>query len=100
MTTSFVFYFLNLDLISPSQFQDLIVNLLSSLQTVDVENGALFLYFSVWLNGHVFIWLNFSSFPAPQNGKLPPLPRGSDTNGSVSTLADNFYYLAERFILS
>ncbi|KAK6122533.1 hypothetical protein DH2020_043711 [Rehmannia glutinosa] len=38
--------------------QDLIVNLLSSLQTVEVEN-------------------------APQNGKLPPLPRGSESNGSV-----------------
>ncbi|XP_047969850.1 serine/threonine-protein kinase BLUS1-like [Salvia hispanica] len=41
--------------------QDLIVNLLSSLQTVDVEN-------------------------APQNGKLPPLPRGSDTNGSAESI--------------
>lgn len=40
--------------------QDLIMNLLSSLQTVEVEN-------------------------APQNGKLPPLPRGSDTNGSVES---------------
>ncbi|KAK6146504.1 hypothetical protein DH2020_020373 [Rehmannia glutinosa] len=38
--------------------QDLIVNLLSSLQAVEVEN-------------------------APQNGKLPPLPRGSESNGSV-----------------
>ncbi|XP_042021588.1 STE20/SPS1-related proline-alanine-rich protein kinase-like isoform X2 [Salvia splendens] len=41
--------------------QDLIANLLSSLQTVDVEN-------------------------APQNGKLPPLPRGSDTNGSAESI--------------
>ncbi|KAL3817873.1 hypothetical protein ACJIZ3_003778 [Penstemon smallii] len=38
--------------------QDLIMNLLSSLQPVEVEN-------------------------APQNGKLPPLPRGSETSGSV-----------------
>ncbi|XP_042024511.1 germinal center kinase 3-like [Salvia splendens] len=41
--------------------QDLIVNLLSSLQTVDVEN-------------------------APQNGKLPPLPRAADTNGSAESI--------------
>ncbi|KAL3645518.1 hypothetical protein CASFOL_010698 [Castilleja foliolosa] len=40
--------------------QDLITNLLSSLQTVDVETA-----------------------PAPQNGKLPPLPRGSENNGNV-----------------
>ncbi|KAL3647023.1 hypothetical protein CASFOL_007991 [Castilleja foliolosa] len=40
--------------------QDLIMNLLNSLQTVDVETA-----------------------PAPQNGKLPPLPRGSENNGNV-----------------
>ncbi|KAH6831471.1 Protein kinase superfamily protein [Perilla frutescens var. hirtella] len=50
--------------------QDLIMNLLSSLQTVEVEN-------------------------APQNGKLPPLPRGSDTNGSVESVVSE----RERMLL-
>ncbi|XP_022849660.1 serine/threonine-protein kinase BLUS1-like [Olea europaea var. sylvestris] len=40
--------------------QDLIMNLLNSLQLVEVAD-------------------------APQNGKLPPLPRGSENNGSVDT---------------
>ncbi|KAL2516665.1 Protein kinase superfamily protein [Abeliophyllum distichum] len=40
--------------------QDLIMNLLNSLQLVEVAD-------------------------APQNGKLPPLPRGSENNGSVET---------------
>ncbi|KAL1556397.1 non-specific serine/threonine protein kinase [Salvia divinorum] len=51
--------------------QDLIVNLLSSLQTSEVEN-------------------------APQNGKLPPLPRGSDTNGSVESIVSE----RERMLLT
>ncbi|KAL1556402.1 non-specific serine/threonine protein kinase [Salvia divinorum] len=50
---------------------DLIVNLLSSLQTSEVEN-------------------------APQNGKLPPLPRGSDTNGSVESIVSE----RERMLLT
>ncbi|XP_047981588.1 serine/threonine-protein kinase BLUS1-like [Salvia hispanica] len=50
--------------------QDLIVNLLSSLQIAEVEN-------------------------APQNGKLPPLPRGSDTNGSVESIVSE----RERMLL-
>lgn len=41
-----------------------------------------------------FFSLTFSPFLAPLNGKLPPLPRGSDTNGSVSTLVDNLFILA------
>ncbi|KAK4400251.1 Serine/threonine-protein kinase fray2 [Sesamum angolense] len=53
--------------------QDLIMNLLSSLQTVELEN-------------------------APQNGKLPPLPRGSENNGSLDyncglDRAFRFYYV-------
>lgn len=31
------------------------MNLLSSLQTVEVENGTLFLNFSIGLNGPVFV---------------------------------------------
>lgn len=50
--------------------QDLIVNLLSSLQTVELENG-------------------------PQNGKLPPLPRGSENNGSVESIVSE----RERMLL-
>ncbi|KAL6566228.1 hypothetical protein OROGR_001843 [Orobanche gracilis] len=51
--------------------QDLIMNLLSSLQTVDVEN-------------------------APQNGKLPPLPRGSENNVSAGEM---FVSERERMLL-
>ncbi|KAL2236658.1 UNVERIFIED_CONTAM: hypothetical protein Sindi_0857500 [Sesamum indicum] len=47
--------------------QDLIMNLLSSLQLVEIEN-------------------------APQNGKLPPLPR-SENNGSVSTYFPSHFEL-------
>ncbi|KAI3453327.1 hypothetical protein Pfo_009990 [Paulownia fortunei] len=50
--------------------QDLIMNLLNSLQTVEVEN-------------------------APQNGKLPPLPRGSENNGSVDSIVSE----RERMLL-
>ncbi|KAL8520532.1 hypothetical protein ACS0TY_011164 [Phlomoides rotata] len=50
--------------------QDLIVNLLGSLQTVEVENG-------------------------PQNGKLPPLPRGSENNGNVESITSE----RERMLL-
>ncbi|KAL6568948.1 hypothetical protein OROHE_003689 [Orobanche hederae] len=50
--------------------QDLIMNLLSSLQTVDVEN-------------------------VPQNGKLPPLPCGSENNGS----GEMFVSERERMLL-
>ncbi|GER28717.1 serine/threonine protein kinase [Striga asiatica] len=57
--------------------QDIIMNLLSSLHTVDVEN-------------------------APQNGKLPPLPRASENNGGVSTLTFRMEILVserERMLL-
>ncbi|KAL0446526.1 UNVERIFIED_CONTAM: Serine/threonine-protein kinase fray2 [Sesamum latifolium] len=50
--------------------QDLIMNLLSSLQTVELEN-------------------------APQNGKLPPLPRGSENNGSAELIVSE----RERMLL-
>ncbi|KAL7149804.1 hypothetical protein ABFS83_05G065300 [Erythranthe nasuta] len=50
--------------------QDLIMNLLGSLQTLEVEN-------------------------APQNGKLPPLPRGSENNGSVESIVSE----RERMLL-
>ncbi|KAG8382561.1 hypothetical protein BUALT_Bualt05G0090200 [Buddleja alternifolia] len=50
--------------------QDLITNLLSSLQPVEIEN-------------------------APQNGKLPPLPRVSENNGSVEPIASE----RERMLL-
>ncbi|KAI3469126.1 hypothetical protein Pfo_025789 [Paulownia fortunei] len=50
--------------------QDHIMNLLSSLQLVEVEN-------------------------APQNGKLPPLPRGSENNGSVELVVSE----RERMLL-
>ncbi|PIN07232.1 Ste20-like serine/threonine protein kinase [Handroanthus impetiginosus] len=50
--------------------QDLITNLLSSLQLVELENG-------------------------PQNGKMPPLPRGSENNGSAELVASE----RERMLL-
>ncbi|CAA0811570.1 Protein kinase superfamily protein, partial [Striga hermonthica] len=49
---------------------DIIMNLLSSLHTVDVEN-------------------------APQNGKLPPLPRASENNGAMEILVSE----RERMLL-
>ncbi|XP_011070376.1 serine/threonine-protein kinase BLUS1 [Sesamum indicum] len=50
--------------------QDLIMNLLSSLQTVELEN-------------------------APQNGKLPPLPRAAENNGSAELIVSE----RERMLL-
>lgn len=75
-----------------SQCQDLIMNLLNSLQPAEVVEGewsnpSSYDYWCSCIRLMVKWYLisNFFNFvSAAQNGKLPPLPRSPENNGSVS----------------
>jgi hypothetical protein len=74
------------------------MSLLSSLQTADANDGEWKIFHYV---GHYFFCMAMITWPvhlifsASQNGKMPPIPRSPENNGSVSKFS---FHLAPSLV--